>query len=46
VLAVDDEEVGTGGGDRLRGDRRGDRAEDAVENAALPGEPLLEERRG
>jgi len=46
VLTVHDEEVGTGGGDRLRGDRRGDRAEDAVEEIALAGEPLLQEHRG
>jgi hypothetical protein len=45
VLAVDDQEVRAGGGDRLRGDGRGDRAEDAVEDLALAGEPLLEEHR-
>ena len=46
VLAIDDEEVGPGRGDRLCRHRRGDRAEDAVEDVALAGEPLLEEHRG
>jgi hypothetical protein len=45
VLTIDEQEVGAGRGHRLSRDRRRDRAEDAVENAALRGEPLLEEHR-
>jgi hypothetical protein len=45
VLAIDDHEVGARRGDRLRGDRRRDRAQDALQDLALAGEPLAQEHR-
>jgi hypothetical protein len=45
VLAIDHEEVGARRGDRLDRDRRRDRAQDALQDLSLLGEPLLDEHR-